>query len=357
MKQELVVLALSLAGAACSDRFAPRRCDDIDVEEVENSIFGGRTFERYLSLNDEMANAVGTIQINARERTATCTGFLIGARWGATAAHCQPHAGEPIGEWLSGAGIEQSEAIVAIRRWVIHPELDLALVELSDDVAGASPVGFSRQDPTLLIGQRAEISGFGVSEVGRGLRRFAVVRISAVTDTLISTASISGSGACVGDSGGPLLIRDETGRVVSLGVLSRGSAACNQIDEFSRLDGAYVWLMTTSGVVTPTEASCGRLSYNGRCFSGVAMWCADNHLEVDPCREGLTCGWSRQAAGFRCVAQDPCEGVDNLGACVGAELRRCISGHAAKVSCASCGMACRERSFDGTSECILPDPF
>jgi len=141
-----------------------------------------------------MSNAIGIVRFSTSERKSMCTGFLVAASWAVTAGHCRPGSGEPMGEWLAGPSEALAHTSVEIRRWVVHPQIDVALVELSRNVGEFLPVGLHRQDPTIMIGSRAEIAGFGASEDSQGERRFAVVKVADVTETYVLTAGSKAKG-------------------------------------------------------------------------------------------------------------------------------------------------------------------
>ncbi len=87
-----------------------------------------------------------------------------------------------------------------------------------------------------------ELSGFGQTDDGATGRRFAVEAVSVVNDASISVSGAGVSGACAGDSGGPLLTRNESGDVAALGILSQGSPDCVGTDRYVRLLGVLDWL-------------------------------------------------------------------------------------------------------------------
>jgi secreted trypsin-like serine protease len=56
------------------------------------------------------------------------------------------------------------------------------------------------------------------------------------------------TGACVGDSGGPLLGKTMDGRIEVLGLLEAGSASCTGEDFYTRLDRLKSWEPLTSAL-------------------------------------------------------------------------------------------------------------
>jgi hypothetical protein len=145
---------------------------------------------------------------------------------------------------------------------VTHPELDLALWRVVDR-DGELPAHF---EPLLawtsavdasFIGRDAELAGYGTTETdATGKRLFATERISDVDEAFITVDGAGRSGACSGDSGGPLLVTTQAGEPAVVGILSVGSADCRGIDRYVRVDRAWRWL---SEQVPGIRASAGPL--------------------------------------------------------------------------------------------------
>jgi hypothetical protein len=78
-------------------------------------------------------------------------------------------------------------------------------------------------------------------------------------------------------------------------------------------------------------------------------------VTAEHCEGDQRCGYRGDRGGVGCVAQDPCEGVDELGLCSGSALLTCAGGRLVQVDCGACGgQECRERSVDGASTCMAP---
>jgi secreted trypsin-like serine protease len=56
------------------------------------------------------------------------------------------------------------------------------------------------------------------------------------------------TGACAGDSGGPLLVADSSGQARVAGVLDRGSADCLGLDLYTRIDALADWIERVSAL-------------------------------------------------------------------------------------------------------------
>jgi hypothetical protein len=162
------------------------------------------------------------------------------------------------------------------------------------------------------------------------------------------------SGACNGDSGGPLLVRAPDGRLVVAGVLTSGSASCRDEDTYVRVDAVVSWIQETIGVRTNQYRGCGTITSEGRCLYGSALFCAGSELSAEPCADGSQCGWDDEARGYRCVepTRDACRGVDGVGACRGDEPTRCADGILERTTCA-CGQSCGIDGATGAPRCTF----
>jgi hypothetical protein len=214
-------------------------------------------------------------------------------------------------------------------------------------------------DPSEYRGATAQIAGFGLTNHGlRGQLEFAVETVVDLTSTEVIGRGVSGSGACDGDSGGPMIVRDDHGVPSAIGLLSAGSAACNQTDDYLRLDVLASWIRQTTGGLPSHSNGCDLLSAVGRCFSGLASWCdGSGHVAAQRCGGSTSCGWSVAEHGYRCVSSDPCSGIDSLGACRGASgLAWCDGGKLTAEDCGVCGGVCMVSGTDATAHCLGMNP-
>src|SRR5262249_55553924 len=139
---------------------------------------------------------------------------------------------------MAGGGATSAPGTIA----AVHPTLDLVLLRFdAAATAAATPLGpASRQ---AQIGDLVEIAGFGQDAGGAaGALRFAGEEVIDQDAQLIPVRGDGSSGACHGDSGGPLLVRDADGQAAVAGILSSGSASCVASDRYTRLSGATDWL-------------------------------------------------------------------------------------------------------------------
>jgi hypothetical protein len=312
----------------------------------EETACGGHT--GYLQLDDEAAAAVVSVEFASRDGASVrCTGTYVGWGWVITAAHCTELQGRDLlGHILTGPGNEA----IAVRRTVRHPELDVALLNLIAEVPGARPLLLTSTDPHEFLKTPAQTAGFGVK---RELR-FGAANVDSLSPTTLSVTALWGSDSCIGDSGGPLMVRNDGGQIAVLGVLWKGSVTCRTVDSYVRGDILADWVSRTVGALPTDDRSCGPLSSEGDCFSGIAVWCDSNgHRAAQHCDLPLTCGWSAEVSGFRCVREDPCRGVSRRGQCRGLNRRiRCLRGRVVASVCAAPKRRCEISSQDAEARCV-----
>jgi hypothetical protein len=248
---------------------------------------------------------------------------------------------------------------------VIKRELDvqrdIALFEVDSDVSslGVIPIPIPRHELEYVsAGVAVELAGYGLREDQQADElRFLVESITSSTPENITVSGFGRSGACEGDSGGPLLMRSESGELIVVATLSRGSVLCTQTDIYSRVDPSEVhaWIesVTADAGAPPPDATgydCGSISEQGRCLYGSALWCDDGLLAAEACAPN-TCGWSASAEAFRCVAPSaPCAGVDAIGECRDNNALRCINARLERAICDACS-PCRVDARTGVPAC------
>jgi snapalysin len=156
-----------------------------------------------------------------------CTGSLIKANWAVTAKHCATPSSVRVGSVDRSSG----GVVVAVRRAVNHPRIDVKLLELASSVSYApAPI------PTAsgAVGTATRIIGWGQTCPTRGCG--SAPRVANELDTsIVADSRCSGinaayeictnntngnAGACYGDSGGPQ-VRQVSGRWALIGVTSR----------------------------------------------------------------------------------------------------------------------------------------
>jgi len=192
------------------------------------------------------------------ELAGLCTLTRIAPHWALTASHCvEPLESASLGlrAELSFDGSVSSDPSRAgcfpavhpliLEEWVVSEELDLALLRIetepSVDVEIATTAELDANAELLVF-------GYGVTETGnRGKRKSLFVEhVRDEPPFHVVRGTEDETGACSGDSGGPLFA--QTGDLwVIVGVLSKGSPDCTGEDYYTKLSTPEIqqWLNET----------------------------------------------------------------------------------------------------------------
>ena len=323
----------------------------------EEALMYAATEESYLGLDHRQIASIVQVTDGSGPGGPMCTGVFVTDEWVVTAGHCFAIESPRV------IVIEEGGAFVefSVTERIPHPYADVALFQVSaPDSAEAHfrpiPVAAS-QGVDLSVGNVVDIAGYGLTEAGdtRELR-FLSEPIVEVDDESFVVDGFGANGACLGDSGGPLIVRDRSGSVLVAGVLSTGSATCVDRDRYARLDALGDWVSGVVGSFDASDEACGGITEEGRCLYGSALFCEGERLVAEPCVGDTACGWHRAQRGFRCVeaARDPCFGVDSVGTCRDGAAWWCRGGKLEGEPCA-CGETCRVDGRTGGPRCAEPD--
>ena len=208
-------------------------------------VVGGGSTPEVVPLSAGQRGAIAALIVDT-DPAGLCSAVVVEPGLALTAAHCTPAGVELVvafGE--SALSPAATSAVEAVHR---HERLDVALIEhTTPESVQCIPIeGISILDAEVSMGQDAEIAGFGfTSPTGTSLGdlQFAATSIVDIEpDHFVVADALDHSAACLGDSGGPLLVETEAGVRVA-GVLDNGDAGCDGRDYFTRGDIIRDWAM------------------------------------------------------------------------------------------------------------------
>lgn len=330
------------------------------IDQVASALVEGANSAALLNAGNDELTAIVRLGIpDGSQMTPTyCTGTVIGDGVILTAGHCLTTSPIQI-DVLTG----DVSSTVTVDNLVLHPNRDLALVryvtptEWNDVVP---PIPTLTMPAVWTVGTPVQIAGYGdTPPFPRTTANFAVEELIDVSEDTVAVSSFGFSGACGGDSGGPLLTRTEDGLVRVAAVLTGGHVSCRAQDLYLRLDAVLDWLEGNGAIPSgPVTGVCGRITTSGRCYGDLAIYCQANHLIADVCSSGEACGWSSPASGYRCVApeDDSCKGIDDLGSCENEVASYCAEGKLQKSECGLCGGSCVRSPKTGRTTCFRSVP-
>lgn len=239
-------------------------------------------------------------------RERRCAGTVVASRWVMTAAHCffSGRLGDNIQDatatettiFLDHQQISSSvldpESGIPVSNIFLHPDFaagsgsydnDIALIEMAFPVTTDA---IALQGGDVVAGEVATVAGWGVTEIGLDGRPTLSPRLSDelqqaelpvvdietcraamgaanVSDNMICAGYPEGGvDSCLGDSGGPLLVKGDQG-LVQAGIISFGDGCAKpgRYGVYTRVASYTSWISELTGVtVEPVDARTAQSS-------------------------------------------------------------------------------------------------
>lgn len=333
---------------------------DVDCNSrIESALQGGSGRAALLGVSAQEMTGVIRLELSGADTVERkCSGVLLRTGAVVTAAHCLPLE-------LDQVRLANSEdaMTVVVDRVARHPTLDIGLLFLPQDASREledfAPIGIS--DVVVAKGDLVQLAGYGSDGLTLDTTlTFAVEEVTAVTKDYIEVTGGGFSGACEGDSGGPMLVRQDNGSVAVVAVLSSGHTSCRATDRYISMNLTVDWLraqLPSVALEDGEDVECGSISAEGMCVNDVAIYCEHEHIVSKPCGSRSSCGWDSAANGYRCTsaASDACQGIDSFGACSNGEAVTCEGGTVVVNPCEQCKDGeCVRAPTSGVVTCYVP---
>jgi hypothetical protein len=190
-----------------------------------------------------------------------CTGSWIGGKWALTAKHCGTQNHVTVG--ITRRSESNSSNQIRVVRNITHPSADIRLLELEKVPTAplARPIRLAGMaDATYFQpGATTRLSGWGrLSENGSAPDSVHMLDSPAAPSRYQTSTRMYWSGAqngvpmgaCYGDSGGPIAVKDATGAWIEASLVTGGGPVCgNEMPDYGPRIAAYeAWFKEQMGV-------------------------------------------------------------------------------------------------------------
>lgn len=302
-----VIVFASFTAMACANAG-----DDSASGCTARELYGASSEETYLRLLPVEKNAVVWLKLRVETGalTAPCSGVLVRGDVVLTAAHCAGDTRRVAGGSVRVGGDFSHPVVEApVEAWQLASDTDLLALRLSRPIPSevARPLPIWRGTPETLIGSRAVLAGYGLTESDTAnARLFATEPIVGFMSEYLFVDGAGESGACLGDSGGPLVIWSEMGPSVA-GILEGGDASCSGSDRYT-VASFMADAVDTLSLQAPSTSDrpCGALTSEGRCYGSdsarLLARCESGITRTEPCMADEVCGFTTSEDGYRCLS-------------------------------------------------------
>jgi MYXO-CTERM domain-containing protein len=213
----------------------------------------------------------------------TCTATLIHPEVALYAAHCgSGFSSVRFGDSISGGQAQATEFCMTNPGYANVPddqEHDWAFCKLAGPVSlPITPIMFGCELDELTVGRDVALVGYGETLTeSAGPKRWVMTTISRVQEMAIELGG-GGVGNCMGDSGGPALVKLSDGTWRTAGISSTTTGACGGLGTYGRTDATVTWVEENSGVdVTPCFEQDGTWSPTQECGGFYAATAGDGY--------------------------------------------------------------------------------